>query len=193
MSIFDVSNSTDFFPRYFKRAVNASLFVAAQTAGTALIAKTTGGTTLQLYNPPASGVNMVVVDCVVTVEANTAITQQVSIYICGAAMGATQTITTPLTPLPSLVGSSVTAQGGAAVSTTFSNAAIPLRYISSLAMAATATTGVNSLTAERDEIAGTLVIPPGSYIGIYGLTGGTIGDVTIAASFSWVELPTGVL
>jgi hypothetical protein len=40
----------------------------------------------------------------------------------------------------------------------------------------------------HDEIAGSMIIPPGSGIQI-GAVGGTVADLTIAVSMTWAEIP----
>jgi hypothetical protein len=174
--------------RYYENAYRGNIFVAAQTAATAAIAVTTGGATFQLFNPSTSQKNLVLLDIVVTLEAMTAQTAEVAFQLAGAATGATQTLTTPLTTYSSIVGGANKSTGVALVSSTFSNAAIPLRYLGAFAQAATATPGVATVVSFKDEIAGAIIIPPGSYVGIYGLTGGTIGDASVACSATWAEV-----
>jgi hypothetical protein len=180
--------------RYYEQSVRGNVFVACQTAGTTAIALTTGGATFTLSNPNNSGKNLVLLDLVLTIEAQTANTQQVSFYLAGAVMGATQTYTTKLTPYSNLiVGTAASPTGVPAVSTTFSGTAVPIRYICSISQAATATTGVVTICSVKDDIGGAVIVPPGSYVGIYGLTGTTIADATIAASLTWAELSSAIL
>lgn len=185
--------ATELNPAYYEQALRQNVFSVAQVSATAAIALAAGGATLVLFNPNNSGKNLALIDVVLTIEAQTAATQIESFYLAGAATGATQTLTTPLTPQPALVGSGATAQGKALVSSTFSNIAVPLRYIGSFAQAATATSGVATIVSMKDEIKGAIIVPPGSYVGIYGLTGGTVGDLSIAASMTWMELSAAII
>lgn len=176
--------------RYYENAYRANTFVAAQTAGLAAIAATTGGATLVLFNPNNSGKNLVLADVTVTMEAETNATQQVAIQLAGNATGATQTLTTPLTAYSSLVGGGTVATGKPLVSSTFTNSANPLRYLGAFGQSANATAvGTPTVCSFKDEIAGAIIVPPGSFVGVYALTGGTIADVTLASSMTWVELP----
>jgi hypothetical protein len=179
--------------RYYEQSLRGNVFVCAQTAGTALIAAAAGGVTLQLFNPSNSLVNLAILDITVTIEAATAQTAMESVYLCGNSTGATQTLTTPLTAYSSQVGGGRVASGKPLVSSTFTNSANPLRYLGSFAMGATATSGINTLTSFKDDVGGLIIVPPGSFVGIYGLTGGTVGDLTIASSISWVELSSVIL
>lgn len=174
--------------RYYENAYRGNTFVAAQTAVTAAIAAAAGGATFQLFNPSTSQKNLVLLDIVVTLGAMTAQTAEVAFQLAGAATGATQTLTTPLTTYSSIVGGSNKSTGIALVSSTFSATAVPLRYLGAFAQAATATPGVATVVSFKDEIAGAIIIPPGSYVGVYGLTGGTIGDASIACSATWAEV-----
>jgi hypothetical protein len=183
--------SQDVGGRYEEGAYRGVIFTAAQTAGTAAIALAAGGATLQLFNPNNSKVNLSILDITVCLEAQTGLLQQVAVQLGGAATGATQTLTTPLTTNSSLVGSKYTSQGVALVSSTFSNTAIALRYLASYGQLATGTsTGIPAiLNSVKDEIAGAIMIPPGSYVGVYALTGGTVGDITFSNSITWEEIP----
>jgi hypothetical protein len=180
--------------RYYEQSVRGNVFIACQTASTAAIALAAGGATLTLANPNNSGKNLVLLDLVLTIEAQTAATQQLSFYLAGAVMGATQTFTTPLAAYSNVfVGTAASPTGKTSVSASFSNTAVPYRYICSISQALTNTTGVVTICSVKDDIGGALIVPPGSYVGIYGLTGGTVGDASIAASLTWAELSSAIL
>ncbi len=181
---------SDLVPRYAYLNFAGSVFTAAQTAGTVAIALTTGGTTLVLFNPNNSGKNLVLLSACVTLEAEVNATQQASVLLGGAATGATQTLTTPLAAQSGLVGNGVVAAAKPLVSSTFTNTAVALRYLGAFGQSANATAvGTPTITSFKDEIAGEIVVPPGAFVGVYVLTGGTLADVTLASSFSWAELP----
>jgi hypothetical protein len=183
--------SQDVGGRYEEAAYRGAVFTAAQTAGTAAIALAAGGATLCLFNPTNSTKNLSLLDVTVTCEAQTGALQQVSIGLAGAATGTTQTQTTPLTTRSSLVGSANNSSGIALVSSTFSNTAVYLRWLMSLGQlaAGTSTGAAPVLSSVKDDIGGAIIIPPGSYVGIYALTGGTVGNVTLVSSMTWEEIP----
>jgi X-X-X-Leu-X-X-Gly heptad repeat protein len=173
---------------YYENAYRGNVFVAAQTAATAAIATAAGGATLVLFNPSNNTKNLVILDVTVCLETETGQTAKVAFQLAGAATGTTQTLTTPLTGLSSIVGGSNKPSGVTLVSSTFSNAAVPLRYLGALSQAATNTTGVTGVVSFKDEVKGAIIVPPGSYVGIYGLTAWTIGDASIVASMTWAEV-----
>jgi hypothetical protein len=185
---------TELNPQFYEQSLRGNVFCAAQVSATAAIALTTGGATFTLSNPLNSGVNLALIDLIITTEAQTAATQLMSFQLGGAVMGATQTYTTKINAYSNVVtGVAAAPKGIPAVSTSFSGTAVAVRYIGSLVQAATATSGVPTVTSFKDQINGAIVIPPGSYVGIYGLTGGTVGDASIAASITWAEIPNTVL
>jgi hypothetical protein len=185
---------TELHGRYYENSIRGNVFCACQTAAAAAIALAAGGATLTLSNPNNSQKNLILQEIVLTIEAQTAATQQVSFYIGGAVMGATQTYTTKLNPYSNIVvGTAAAPTGIPAVSTTFSNTAVPYRYVCSISQAATATTGVTTVCSVKDDIGGAIIIPPGSYIGVYGLSGGTLANASIASSIVWAEFSSVIL
>jgi hypothetical protein len=181
-------------PKYYENSLRGNTFTAAQTTGEALINLAAGGATFVLFNPTNSGRNLILQTVVVTVTSITGGNGNAAILLGGNTTGTTQTLTTPLIVYNTVVGSTTAGVGKALSSSTFSNTAVGLRYLGSWVQGNVTTPATwQTLTYFKDDVAGEIVIPPGSYVGVYDVGSLTLADAAIATSMSWTELNATVL
>jgi hypothetical protein len=176
----------DVYGDLYHTAINATVFEATtSTAGV------THGTTIgtagafTLYNPKTSTKNLVVLEMRMSYVSGTL--GSGTVYLCANTNPAAAAVTgTSITPAPTLIGSSATAQGTAFTSSTLPAAPTVVKPIWTLTpMLATSVFQPFELS---DQTEGKYVILPGCSLSLEAVAGaGTAPKVVF--SMSWVEVP----
>ena len=176
--------TADGHARYMEANYRGHLFTAGNTAVQALslIAATTY-TGLCLINPSNSGVDAVVDEITIAVaSAPAALSQIVLAYNTAVPT----TLTTPVTSTPAKISSS---GSSGAKCLTYSAVTLPVagtilrslgHYVFSTAV------GFNTQSAVKDEVAGSIMLLPGTSIQITAVT----TAISVVASYTWEELPS---
>ena len=173
--------STDGHGRYYESAYRGNLYLASNQAGVATLAGLTALTSsFILYNPVGSGVNLVVNDVIGQVTAAPAATAAVWLTANVTAGQAAPTSATTLISRSAFIG---TAGGKGVAYSAASLAAAPV-VIRPLASLVTSTAVGMAQTWWRDELAGSVIVPPTYYISVQASAA-----ITIACGMSWEELP----
>lgn len=171
--------------RYGSLTLAGVVFGVQFAQGAAAAASATAAGAFVLYNPVNSGKNLVLLESVVTLATGSV---QTTNYDYGIATWTNQnpTAVTPgNTPQCTLVGSGNTAVAKTAtVATIVGGSTVPIRQIASFQNGATAAFGSASV---KDEIAGAVVVAPGSGIDLVAIT--AAGTAAQVLSYTWAELP----
>lgn len=181
---------SEILPRYAALAYSGMVFSTGQTAAAALTAAGTTTTGLTLWNPTGSGKNLVLLDCTLGITPVTLATVGISVMLGGGIQAATPTFGTALTPVTTLIGSSYKSVASAGTgSTTIAVAPSASRVVASWESTVLTTSGGATAVAAtlKDEIAGAIIVAPGSVVTLYGI--GTVADATVNACLTWAELP----
>lgn len=177
-------------PRYSNLVQAGVVFSAFSVAYAALTAAGTTTTGLTVFNPPSSGKNFHIIDTTVGFTPVTLATLDVSAILASGPQTAAISYGTAVTPKNSLLGSSVASAGTAGYgSTTITPTPTGIRLSGNMALVVLTTSGgANaSLNTFKDEISGSIVLPPGQVLTFFGL--GTVADATSIQSITWAELP----
>ncbi len=174
--------STDAHARYQEAVLRGSVFTASNTAVQALSLNSTTATGLILSNPAGSGKNLVLLEVCVALASLPA--GQSTLILTGNVntLGAATTHTTPLVVRSSLVGGPPNAVGLADSAATIATATI-LRVIPA-GTAATVAASTSFPPFIKDEIAGALILTPGTCISLQCLT----TAISVVASMTWEEV-----
>lgn len=176
----------DVYGDLYPTAINATVFEATtSTAGV------THGTTIgtagafTLYNPKTSTKNLVVLEMRMSYVSGTL--GSGTVYLCANTNPAAAAVTgTSITPAPTLIGSSATAQGTAFTSSTLPAAPTVVKPI--WALTPMLATSVFQPFELSDQTEGKYVILPGCSLSLEAVAGaGTAPKVVF--SMSWVEVP----
>lgn len=174
------SVTSDAHGRYYEAAIRGTLFFASNQAGIATpVGLTTASKNFTLYNPAGSGKNLVLLD--ITVQATADPAADTAIWLVG---NLTATQAAPATNTAETVRNGLL--GGAAGvglvynTTTLASTPVILRALPGVFFAS----GVGSgQIYARDEVAGSIIIPPGVYVSVQGLTA-----ITLVCSMAWEEV-----
>lgn len=171
---------TDGHARYQECSYRGSTFFACNSATQALSLNSTTATGLILTNPASSGKNLVLIEvCVALLTAPAGISNLVLTgQLTTSATAVTQT--TPLIVRNSILGVSATGVGLAASAATIVAATI-CRPIGGGPVA----TGSVTSAFIKDEIAGSIILGPGTHISLQCLT----TAISVIASMTWEEIP----
>jgi len=179
--------ASEFFPRYAQLVLQGDVF-ATNFAAAALAAPSATATgAFFLFNPANSGKNLILLDSQVALTTWTLVTTT-SVAI-GIIPVANQTPTT--TGAGAAISNTLVGSGNASVAKTYASGTLvgaPVLAMRVIADFLLATAVGASVLAIKDEIAGAIIIPPGSGIEIQGVSG-TEADVTAIVGLTWAELP----
>lgn len=164
--------------RYYEQNYRGNVF-SLNTQGTAVsttAALATTWTGLGIANPAGSGVNLVL------------IAFQVAQFAAGAAatvgiMGGVGTISSTLTPQSRIIGSGIVSKANGSAGATISTPTLIGTYGS---LGSVATTGYGLVSGIDQEIAGRIIVPPGSFICSYTSVATT---TALNFGFVWEEVP----
>lgn len=174
-------NVSDAHSRYQEAVYRGNVFLASNQAGQALsTALSTTQTGFTLTNPSGSGKNLVVLDAVIALTTAPA---GISTLLWAAnvnTVAAAVTQTTPLTVRSALLGSSATGVGLAASAVTLPAAPVVVRAVPGGPVA----TGTTTSPFIRDEIAGGLILTPGTALSLSTLT----TAISVICSMIWEEI-----
>ena len=166
--------------RYAEQAVRGATFLAATTAGVATSAVGTAATGIVISNPAGSGINVVILEFT---YAYTAAPTAVAALVLEAQVNpiATATVhTTPLIVRPALIGGGASPRALVDSSATLGAAGVIVRAV---------TAGVTAVgfpgAVGKDEIAGAIVLSPGTALSTAGVT----NQSTCIFSLTWEEVP----
>ena len=194
---------TELMARYYQNTYRGQKFVCSTAGGGVQLAAThlfstaiaTFTPILALYNPLTSPVNLVLLKawCGLTAAPLATITQTGGFLLVG---GAGQTITNAQSATP-VNTKTLKASGSQAVGIT--NAALAggvgnstlLRPLSGDVELVTATANVSGIIGpvNQEEIAGSIIIPPGGYVGIANGISNAVAGHLVTAGFEWDEVP----
>lgn len=168
--------------RYQEAVLRGNVYVASTQSGVALsTALSTTQTGFTLTNVAGSGKNLVMLDaCIALTSAPAGVASLVwAANVNTVATAVTQT--TPLTVRNALLGTSGTPVGLAASATTLPAAPVVVRPVGGGPVA----TGSVTAAFIRDEIAGGLILTPGTAISLSALT----TAISAIISVTWEEIP----
>jgi putative intracellular protease/amidase len=170
--------------RYTEATRTGNVFTAANTAVLALSVNSGSATGIILTNPVGSGKLLSVLDVCVSIASLPA--GQASLVLIGGSSTTAVTQTTPIVFKNSLLGGSG-ATGVALVASvaTLPAASFAINRIIGGGPAATIAASTSFPAFIRDEVAGLIVLYPGSFISLQAVT----TAVSVMASISWEELP----
>lgn len=179
---------TELLPRY-SNLVQAGVVFSLNFPAAAFAAPSATATgAFFLFNPPGSGKNLHIIDCniaITTWTLETTTTQAISI-IPVPNQTPTGTSSTGVTIYNNLIGSGNKSVASGFVSGTLVGAPVlGLRTVGSFAMATAV--GAESFWI-KDEIAGAIIVPPGSGIEVQSVSA-TEADITGIVGLTWAELP----
>jgi hypothetical protein len=174
----------DAHARYQEAVFRGNVFIAAQQASAVTPAglSTAVSTTVSLYNPIASGKNLVIWDVGACIGA--AIGSAVAgVIFLAAGVGpniATPTTTTALTPVNALLNGATSNVGKPFSLGTYTTAPVIIRSLTGYSGGALA-------SVDNDgwyPIDGAIIIPPGAWICV-----GATSAITLLSSITWEEIP----
>jgi hypothetical protein len=180
---------SDLLPRYGYLALSGVVFSAATVTGVALAALGTNSPIFTLWNPINSGKNLLLIDVSWGITAVTFAAADVTVTLgVGANVTAAPTTTTPIVGVNNLVGNGNKPQAFTYSQATLAAAPTASRHLGTVTLdTATTVAGIANPAYIKDEIAGALIIGPGSLAAIGGE--GTPADITIVVAMTWAELP----
>jgi hypothetical protein len=172
--------------RYYQQNYRGNLFCAGYAAAALAAPSATAAGSFTLYNPLGSGKNLVLLEITTALTTFTAVATTICAIGVYAFTNQTPTALTPgNTPQCALVGS-----GNTSIAKTYTAATIVGG--STVAIRQVGNTGI--LTAVgfagdliKDEVAGALIITPGSGFGLAATA--TAADDTIQVGYTWAEIP----
>jgi hypothetical protein len=170
---------TDAHGRYQEASLRGNTYFACNSASQALSLNSTTATGLILTNPANSGKNLIILElCVALLTAPAGIS---SLILTGQLVQSASAVThtTPLTVRNTLVGNSATGVGLADSAATIIGNTIA-RPVGGGPVA----TGSVTSAFIKDEIAGSLILGPGTHISLQCLT----TAISVIASMTWEEL-----
>jgi hypothetical protein len=179
---------TELLPRYADLVLTGVVFSLNFPAAAFAAPSSTATGAFFLYNPSGSGKNLVLLDTQVALTAFTAIATQTTavgiIYVANQAP--TSTSSTGITIRNNLIGSSNGSIAAGYVSGTLVGAPTLANRIIADFGVLTAVGFANA--SQKDEIAGSVIVAPGSGIEVQALNG-TEADITGIVGITWAELP----
>ena len=170
---------TELNGRYYEMAKRGQIFMASLQSVVALSTLSTTGTGFILTNPNGSGKNIALLDvCVALASAPAGIATVHLAYSPKSTTAVTQG--TPLTVRSALL-EAFSGVGLAASAATLATTPVAIRAIGGGPAAASMIT----TPFIRDEVAGQVIIPPGSALSLGYVT----TAISVVASMAWAELP----
>jgi hypothetical protein len=173
---------SEVLPRYGALGWSGQLYYASNTGAQALSVASATFTGLAVGNPAGSGKNLMIIDASFALGAVVAAVSAVAIGWAPIVALTTGSSTGPK-GAPTLVGTSGGSVANVGASATLGAAPTVIRPILGIDWV-TGGTPVAQVAA-KDEIAGTILIPPGQLICMEAL----VAAVTGICSFTWAELP----
>lgn len=172
---------TDGHARYQEAVLRGNVFLASNQAGVALtVGISTTSTGLALSNPPNSGKNLVILDLIIAPTTAPAGIATIGIEAVVVPTAVDSTHTTPLTPRNALVGNTSTPVGKTDTAATLAATPIAIRAVPGGPVA----TGGISTPFIRDEIAGAIILAPGTALSLFCLT----TAISVLATIVWEEV-----
>jgi hypothetical protein len=174
---------TELHARYYENTYRGQKFSCLFAS--AALAVAAAASSFVLINPPGSGKNIVLIDAYVAFTAITAAATGTDIVLAWAPVPSIPaTIGTLITPQNTFLGSGGLSIAKAAPTATYATTPTFARVLASLyGDLATA-----DFTGIHDDIAGAVILAPGSGLAIFGVNG-TPADMSIAPCLTWDEVP----
>lgn len=167
---------TEMMPRYYEHAYRGGVFIAANTAVQALSVVSATYTGLAVSNPVGSGKNLVVIDVACALASAT--TGAGAIVLAYSPVVAL-TVGNSAGPLSSVVGSGLVGVSKVGASATLGAAPTIIRPL--CGVTATTVVGIDVI---KDEVGGSIIVPPGQLICIEAVT----TAVSVVASITYAEV-----
>jgi hypothetical protein len=183
--------ASELMPRYYEQNYRGNVFNASnQAAVTAPAALTASSVNFTLYNPLGSGVNAVLnfVDITVAQLTETTAGSYQVLLVANTVPGqAAPSTTTSLTAQSSLLGSSATPKCKAYSTATLAAVPTVVKPLFSITSAATISGAIAN--GSSDNIGGSLILTPGSYISVQGIGTSETTSPGLIVGMSWMEVP----
>jgi hypothetical protein len=177
---------SDLLPRYANLVQAGVVFGVGYAAAALAAPSATASGSFTLYNPIGSGKNLVLMEVTAALTTFTAVATTICAIGAYTFTNQTPTALTPgNTPLNALVGA-----GGGSVAKTYTAATIvggntfPIRQVGNTGILTPVGFAGDLM---KDEVAGALVVAPGSGFGLAATA--TAADDTIQVCYTWAELP----
>lgn len=170
--------NSDSLGLYYEQNYRGNLFFACNTASQALSLNSTTFTGLAISNPAGSGKNIVILQLNVAL-----LTAPAGIAPLVLSGNLSTPITTHTTPLS--VNSGVFGKSAASIALVDSAATSPALTIFRPVGGGPVATGSVTAPFIQDEIKGSIILGPSSFIGLQCLT----TAISVIASISWIEVP----
>jgi hypothetical protein len=176
----EVLNS-EYQGRYYSLAYAGKVFGTSLQAAIALTTLNSTYTGLLIFNPQGSGINAAVLQC--SVAQATAPAGISNMHYEGTLTSQTTAVTntTPVAIFNSLFGNTSIAASGSSRAATLPATPVAVRALGGGPVA----TGSLTSGFTCDDIAGLMILGPGTYLGLGYLT----TAISVVASFYWSELP----
>lgn len=171
----------DAHARYQEAVMRGSVYCAANTAAQALSLGSATATGLILSNPAGSSKNLVILEITSYIAAAVTAVANVALFVNKNAAAATTVHTTVITPTNALIGGST---GVGLVDSAATLPAVPslVRSIFGWSWAATSTSAFQ--LGVKDEVAGAIILLPGTTLSIQGVTVAH----SVISSITWEEV-----
>lgn len=174
---------SDLLPRYANLVLNGVVFYACTQGAIAVTNLAATATGFILSNPAGSGKNLLILEILTAQDLAAAAAIDVISVSAVTNILATATVhTTPLTVASSLIGGPSNAVGKADSSATLGATPVLIRTLFANSVSATATTSVPPFV--KDEVAGAIIVAPGTAIALNSATASSF-----QTSMTWAELP----
>jgi len=185
MALRQSSYESDLFPRYYNLATAGTIFGVTYASAAVAAASATSTGNFALFNPTTSRVQLVLISATLPIITFTAGTTGAG-FGFQFVSGQQPTATTPgNTPQIADIGNSATSKANTFTAGTLVGAPTVPGYYSSGAYLDLAAGDVITI---KDEIAGSIIVQPGS--GICIVSSGTL-VANLAPSLLWAEIPLG--
>lgn len=170
--------------RYANLVLSGQVFGVTYTAGATAAASATATGLFSLFNPPNSGKNLILLDAVVTLGTFALVTTAAEVAGLVIVPNQTPTAQTPgNTPVNMLGGSGNLSVAKPLTAGTLVGAPVVASRVIASFFVGTAV-GV-TVASYKDEIAGAVIISPGSLVDIVSIA----STPTIIPSLTWAEIP----
>lgn len=176
--------ATELMARYYQNTYRGNKFALTFAAAALAAASASAAGAFLLVNPLGSGKNLVLIDIMPGVTAFTPVATGTSVMLGGLPNAVLTVLGTPVVPVSTLIGSGAKSVASGYPSATIAITPASIRQLANLY----ADLAAGDFVAVKDEIAGAVVIQPGSAVNIFGL-GGTPGDYTLQPTITWDEIP----
>jgi hypothetical protein len=173
------AGAQDTHARYQEAVYRGNVFSAANTAAVTIGVLTATGVTFHLYNPAASGKNLVVLTVSFAPSSATFVVSPVWLVVNAQATAPTGT--TALVVRNNLLGAGAAAVGQVFSAATLAAVPVPVRPFFTVPA-----TALTSLFVCKDEVAGEIIVGPGQVLSVQGNVAATAVGFLAA---SWEEIP----